>query len=77
MDNRRTHFRVKCSPELPEAMDTLRQQIIDRFLKRLDESKKFDSAKLEALKKAMGSGNKIKVDQLVEILSMPIGSDLK
>lgn len=58
-------------------MQPLQAQIVNQFLKRLGETKKVDSAKIEALKKAMSVGAKIKVDDLVKILSAPAGGELK
>ena len=59
------------------AAKPIQQQIVEKFLARLSATEKFDAVKLELLRKQMTSGNKIKVDDLVQVLSMPGGSDLK
>jgi hypothetical protein len=56
-------------------MQTVHKHVLDEYLKRLSESKSFDSKKLEQLKKGL-TGAKVRVDELVAIFSAPTGSDL-
>lgn len=58
-------------------MATLQQQIAEKFLTNLAESKKVDADKMEQLGKLLADGKKIKADEFVKIFSLPAGGDLK
>lgn len=58
-------------------MATLQQQIAEKFLTKLAESKKVDADKIEQLEKLLADGKKIKADEFVKIFSVPAGGDLK
>jgi hypothetical protein len=55
---------------------TLQDDIADRFLRKLSESKHFDAERLAQLKQLLAKGEKLKADDLVKLLSLPAGSDL-
>jgi hypothetical protein len=55
---------------------TLQDDIAERFLKRLSESEHFDPKRLAQLKQLLAKGEKLKVDELVKLLSLPAGGDL-
>jgi hypothetical protein len=57
-------------------MATLQQQIAEKFLAKLAESKKVDPDKIEQLEKLVADGKKIKADEFVKIFSLPAGGDL-
>jgi hypothetical protein len=58
-------------------MATLQQKIADKFLKKLEESKKVDPEKIDQLRSLLADGKKLKADKVVEIFSLPAGGDLK
>lgn len=58
-------------------MATLQQQIAEKFLAKLTESKKVDAEKIEQLRKLITENKKVKATDLVKIFSLPAGSDLK
>ena len=57
-------------------MPTLQQQIAEKFLKKLTESKQIDADKVKQLKELLADPKKLKVDELVKIFSQPAGGDL-
>jgi len=58
-------------------MATLQQQIADKFLAKLAESKEVDAEKIEQLRTLLANSQKPKVDDLVKMFSLPAGGDLK
>ncbi len=58
-------------------MATLQQQIAEKFLAKLAESKAVDAEKIEQLKKLLGDGKKPKADDFVKVFSLPAGCDIK
>ncbi|HET6177537.1 MAG TPA: hypothetical protein VFE61_11435 [Candidatus Sulfotelmatobacter sp.] len=58
-------------------MATLQQQIANKFLKKLAESKKVDADKIEQLEKLLAQGKKLKADEFVKIFSLPAGVDME
>jgi hypothetical protein len=58
-------------------MATLQQQIAERFLVKLTESKKVDAEKIEQLRKLITENKKVKANDFVKIFSLPAGGDLK
>ena len=58
-------------------MPTLQQQVAEKFLANLAESKDVDPEKLAQLRNLLTSGKKMKADDLVKIFSLPAGGDLK
>lgn len=59
-------------------MPTIQQQVAEKFLAKLAESKKVDAEKIEQLRKLLANtGKKPKVEDLVKIFSLPAGGDLK
>ncbi len=58
-------------------MATLQQQIADKFLAKLIETKEVDDAKIEQLRTLLSEGKKPKADDFVRIFSLPAGGDLK
>lgn len=58
-------------------MATLQQQIAEKFLAKLAESKGVDAAKIELLRSVLADSKKLKADEFVKIFSLPAGGDLK
>ena len=58
-------------------MATLQQQITEKFLIKLAESKKLDAEKIEQLRTLITENKKVKANDLVKIFSLPAGGDLK
>jgi hypothetical protein len=58
-------------------MATLQQQIAEKFLAKLAESKDVDAGKIEQLKKLLVETNKLKADDFVKVFSAPAGGDVK
>jgi hypothetical protein len=58
-------------------MATLQQQIAEKFLAKLAESKQVDAEKIEQLRKLLTDIKKLKADDFVKILSAPAGGDVK
>jgi hypothetical protein len=58
-------------------MATLQQQITELFLKSLEDSKRVDAEKIEQLRTLLAEGKKLKADEVVKILSLPSGGELK
>jgi predicted transcriptional regulator len=57
-------------------MATLQQQIAEKFLAKLAESKQVDADKIEQLRKLLSDSKKVKADEFVKIFSLPAGGDL-
>jgi hypothetical protein len=58
-------------------MATLQQQIVEKFLTKLAESKDVDAGKIEQLKKLLADTKKLKADDFVKVFSAPGGGDVK
>jgi hypothetical protein len=58
-------------------MTTLYQQIAEKFLAKLAESKDVDTEKIEQLRVVLADGKKVKSEDFVKIFSTPAGGDLK
>jgi len=58
-------------------MPTLQEQIAEKFLAKLAESKDFDAEKIEQLRTLLASNKKPKGDDFVKIFSAPAGGDIK
>jgi hypothetical protein len=58
-------------------MSTLQQQIVEKFLAKLEESKQFNSSKIERLGKLFRESKKPKADDLVKIFSQAPEEDVK
>lgn len=58
-------------------MATLQQQIAEKFLAKLAQSKAVDAEKLDQLRTLLEDGKKLKADDFVKIFSAPAGGDLK
>ena len=58
-------------------MATLQQQIAEKFLAELAESKVVDAEKIDQLRSLLGDSKKVKPDDFVKIFSAPAGGDLK
>ncbi|HJU04425.1 MAG TPA: hypothetical protein VJ692_04680 [Nitrospiraceae bacterium] len=58
-------------------MATLAQQIAEKFLTRLSESKNVDAERIEQIRGLLADSKKLKPDDLVKIFSLPAGGDLK
>jgi hypothetical protein len=58
-------------------MATLQQQIAEKFLAKLAESKDVDATKIGQLKALLADGKKLKAEDLVKVFSLPAGGDLK
>jgi hypothetical protein len=59
------------------AVPTLQAIIAAKFFDKLARSKAIDAPKIEQLEELFATGKKIKVDDLVRVFSLPVGSDLK
>ncbi|MGH8627559.1 MAG: hypothetical protein ACREYC_20590 [Gammaproteobacteria bacterium] len=58
-------------------MATLQQQIAEKFLAKLAESKDLDAERIDQLRKLLANSKKLKADDLVKIFSLAAGGDLK
>ena len=59
-------------------MATLQQQIAEKFLAKLADSKQIDADKIEQLKELLAYGKKLKADEFVKVFSLPAGGgDIK
>ena len=58
-------------------MATLQQQITEKFLKKLADSKKVDAEMIDQLRSLLGIGKKLKAEDLVKVFSLPAGGGLK
>ena len=58
-------------------MATLQQQIAEKFLANLAESKEVGPEKVVQLRDLLAAGKKLKVDDLVKVFTLPAGGDLK
>jgi hypothetical protein len=58
-------------------MATLQQQIAEKFLDRLAESKEISAEKTEKLRLALAADKKLKADDYVKIFSEPDHGDVK
>lgn len=58
-------------------MATLQQQIAEKFLAKLAESKDVDAEKIGQLRTLLANSKKPKADELAKIFSLPAGGDLK
>ena len=58
-------------------MATLQQQITEKFLNKLAESKKLDAEKIEQLRTLITENKTVKANDFVKIFSLPAGGDLK
>jgi hypothetical protein len=58
-------------------MATLQQQIAEKFLDRLAESKEISAEKREKLRLALAADKKLKADDYVKIFSDPDHGDVK
>ncbi len=58
-------------------MATLQQQITEKFLAKLSESKHVDAEKIEQLRSLLADSKKLRADDLVKVFSHPGGGDLK
>jgi hypothetical protein len=58
-------------------MATLQQQIAEKFLAKLSESKDIDAGKIEQLRNLLAENRKIKTEEFVKVFSLPAGGDLK
>jgi hypothetical protein len=58
-------------------MATLQQQIAEKFLAKLAESKDVDAGKIEQLKKLLADTKKLKADDFVKVFSAPADGDVK
>jgi len=59
-------------------MATLQQQIAEKFLAKLAESKDMDAEKIDQLQSLLADSKKIKAEEFVKVFSLPAGGgDLK
>ncbi len=59
-------------------MATLQQQIAEKFLAKLEQSKAVDAEKIDQLRSLLADSNKkLKADDFVKIFSTPAGGDVK
>jgi hypothetical protein len=58
-------------------MATLQQQIAEKFLAKLAESKDLDADKINQIRILLATGKKPKPDDFVKIFTLPAGGDLK
>jgi hypothetical protein len=58
-------------------MATLQQQIAEKFLAKLAESKVLDAERIDQLRILLADSKKLKADEFVKIFSLPAGGDLK
>lgn len=58
-------------------MPTLQQQIADKFLAKIAESKDLDSETIDQLRTLLAVGKKPKADEIVKIFQHPDGGDIQ
>ena len=58
-------------------MSTLQQQIAEKFLAKLAESKHVDAEKIDQLRTLLATSKKPKADDFAKIFTLPLGGDLK
>jgi len=58
-------------------MPTLQEQIAQKFLAKLVDSKDVDAEKIDQLRTLLASSKKPKADDFVKIFTLPAGGDLK
>ena len=58
-------------------LPTLQQQIAEKFLTKLAESKAMDVDRIDQLRSLLADNKKLKADDLVKIFAQPAGGDLK
>ena len=58
-------------------MATIQQQIADKFLAKLTESKDVDAEKINQLRSVLSDNKKVKAEDLVKVFSAPAGGDIK
>ena len=58
-------------------MATLQQQIAEKFLAKLGESKDVEAERIDQLRILLADSRKLKADDLVKVFSQPAGGDLK
>jgi len=59
-------------------MATLQQQIAEKFLAKLAESKDMDAEKIDQLRSLLADSKKIKAEEFAKVFSLPAGGgDLK
>lgn len=56
---------------------TLQQQIVEKFLAKLAESKEVDSARIENLRILLAAGKKPKAEDFVKIFSLTSSGDIE
>ena len=56
---------------------TLQQQLADKFLTKLAESKDVDAERIDQLRSLLADSKKLKADDLVKVFSLPAGGDVK
>ena len=59
------------------SMATLQQQIVEKFLAKLAESKDVDAGKIALLRSVLADSKKVKAEEFVKIFTLPAGGDLK
>jgi hypothetical protein len=58
-------------------MSTLQQTIRDKFLEKLGDEAGFDAPRVEKLRALLSTGQKPKVDELVQIFAAPAEGEVK
>lgn len=58
-------------------MATIQQQIAEKFLARLAESKAVDAGRIDQLRSLLADSKRLKADDVVKISLLPAGGDLK
>jgi hypothetical protein len=58
-------------------MPTLQEQIAEKFLAKLADSKDVDAEKIDQLRTLLANSKKPKAHDLVKIFALPAGGDLK
>ncbi len=58
-------------------MATLQQQIAEKFLAKLAESRDVEVHKVDRLRKLLAGSKKVKADDFVRIFSLPAEGDVK
>jgi|HubBroStandDraft_6_1064221.scaffolds.fasta_scaffold483659_1 hypothetical protein len=58
-------------------MPTLHQQIAEKFLAKLADSKVVDAERIEQLRALLADGKKLKADEFVKVFTQSDGGDIK
>jgi hypothetical protein len=77
IDDKLSAIRKRRKSAVGVRMVTIQQQIAEKFLAKLAESKEVDADKLDQLRNLLKDNKKTKAEDFIKIFSIPAGGDLK